>query len=42
LSASIADPHETQRPLAGMGEFVAPQEGQTMEEGFFALVAIGA
>jgi hypothetical protein len=26
--------------LAGMGEFVAPQEGQTMEEAFFALVAI--
>ena len=30
-----------QRPLAGIGEFFAPQEGQLIDEGVFAAAAIG-
>jgi hypothetical protein len=37
---SIDEPHETQRKLGETGELVTPHEGQTMEEGFFALVDI--
>jgi len=37
----MEEPHETHRPLGGTGEFVAPQEGQTTDEGFFADVATG-
>jgi hypothetical protein len=37
----MEEPHETQRPLAGIGEFFAPQEGQLMDEGVFAAAAIG-
>src|SRR5262245_21332298 len=41
LRGSIEAPHETQRPLAGGGEFFTPQEGQVIDEGVFAAAAIG-
>jgi hypothetical protein len=41
LSTSIEDPHEPQRPLAGIGEFFAPQDGQLIDEEVFAAAAIG-
>jgi hypothetical protein len=34
------EPHETQRPLAGAGEFVTPQDEHLIEAGFFTALAI--
>jgi len=31
------EPHETQRRPGDTGEFVTPHDGQTTEEGFFAV-----
>jgi hypothetical protein len=39
---SIEEPHETHRRLGDTGELVTPHEGQTTEEGFFAVDDIRA
>jgi thioredoxin reductase len=39
---SIDEPQETHRRLGDTGEFVTPHEGQTTEEGFFAVGDIRA